>query len=235
MSFLIIRSIRLSSSLVLFKTGTKYLTRETAQIRISLTRFLLNSFVSSNFLILLRYSFLIFFLYLHLFDSVNFQYPQIFLVSFSPSVLDIVVWLLSCVIYHFSFLAFFYAKFHSYILTVYLTVCIRVSNSSLFLAKSLMSSMYIKWLIFSYDLLSVYPAVHFLTMCLSGIMPITNSNGDSASPWNIPLCIFPYVKLFPPAVNSTSQVCMVFSINCTTWSGILWIRMIFSLVICSSI
>ena len=44
-----------------------------------------------------------------------------------------------------------------------------------FLEKCLMSSMYIKWLIFSYDLLSSYPAVHFLSISLSGIMYITNS------------------------------------------------------------
>ena len=83
-----------------------------------------------------------------------------------------------------------------------------------------MSSMYIKWLIFSWDLLISYPAVHFLRMWLSGIMAITNSNGDSASPL---IWIFTSAKLFPPAVNSTLQVCMVFSINCTTWSGILYI------------
>ena len=45
-----------------------------------------------------------------------------------------------------------------------------------------MLSMYIKWLIFSCDLLSMYPAVHFLSMGLSGIMAIINSNGDSESP-----------------------------------------------------
>ena len=35
-----------------------------------------------------------------------------------------------------------------------------------------MLSMYIKWLIFSCDLLSLYPAVHFLSMWLSGIIII---------------------------------------------------------------
>ena len=43
-----------------------------------------------------------------------------------------------------------------YILTSY----IRVSSYSFF-ANSLISSMYIRWLIFSCDLLSLYPAVHF--------------------------------------------------------------------------
>ena len=92
-----------------------------------------------------------------------------------------------------------------------LTVFTRVSNSFLFLANSLISSMYIKWLIFSCYLLSLYVSVHFLRICLKGLMAITNSNGDSASPWNTPLCIFTFANLFPPAVNSTLQVSMVFS------------------------
>ena len=54
-------------------------------------------------------------------------------------------------------------------------------------------------------------------------MAITNSNGNSASPENMPLWIFTFAKLFPPAVNSTLQVCMVFLINCTNWSVILYI------------
>ena len=104
-----------------------------------------------------------------------------------------------------------------------LTVCIRVFNSFLFFGKSLMSPMYIKRLIYSCYLLSLYPAEHFLKMWLSHIMAITNINGDTASPWNTFLWIFTSVNLFLPAINSTFQVCMVFSINCTTWSGILYI------------
>ena len=56
--------------------------------------------------------------------------------------------------------------------------------------------MYIKWLIFSCNLLSLKPAVHFLSMRLL----ITNSNVDSTSPWNIPLRIFASAKLFSLAV-----------------------------------
>ena len=102
------------------------------------------------------------------------------------------------------------------------TVCIRVSNPFSFLAKSLMS-IDIKLLIFSCNLLSLYTSMHFLKMWLSAIMAITNSNGDSASPWNMPLWIFASANLFPPAVNSPLLVYMVFSINYTTWSGILYI------------
>ena len=105
----------------------------------------------------------------------------------------------------------------------YHTVCIRVSNSFSFLVKSLISSMYVKWLNYACDLLCLYLAVHFQRMWLNGIMAITNSNGDSASPWNMPLWVFTSAQLFPPTVNSTLQICMIFSINCTTWPSILYI------------
>ena len=107
---------------------------------------------------------------------------------------------------HYQHDAFFDAKFHSYVLIVH-------SHLFSFFANSLMSSMYIKWLIFSCDLLSLYPAVHFLSMWLSGIIAIMNGHGNSASPRNIPLWIFASAKLFHPAVNSTLQVFMVFLDN----------------------
>ena len=75
------------------------------------------------------------------------------------------------------------------------------------------TKLYIKWLIFSCDLQSLYPAVRFLSKWLSGIMEIMNSKGDSAPPWNIPLRIFASDQLLPPVVNSTLQVSMVFSIT----------------------
>ena len=87
-----------------------------------------------------------------------------------------------------------------------LTAGIRVSSSFSFFSNSLMSSMYIRWLIFSCDLLSLFPAVHFLSTWLSGIIAIMNSNSDSEFPWRIPVWIFASV------VNSTFQVFMVFLI-----------------------
>ena len=45
--------------------------------------------------------------------------------------------------------------------------------------------MYIRWLIFSCDLLSLYPAVHFPRMWLSGIIEIIDSNDNCASLWNV--------------------------------------------------
>ena len=86
-----------------------------------------------------------------------------------------------------------------------------------------MSSMYIRLLIFSCDLLSVYPAAHFLRMWFSGIMAIMNSKGNSASPWKIPLWIFVSAMLLPPAVKSTLQVFMVCSMKFMTSCDSLYI------------
>ena len=84
--------------------------------------------------------------------------------------------------------------------------------------------MYIRWLIFSYDLLSLYPAVHILSMWLSGIIA---SNGDGVSPWKISLWMFDSAKIFPPVVNSIFQVFMVFLMKFMTSSDILYILRLF--------
>ena len=77
----------LSSSLVHFKNGPEYLMRGTAQVFIPLISFLQHSFVSSSFLILLRYSFFIFsFISTCLMVSAS-KMPNYLNVSFSPSVL----------------------------------------------------------------------------------------------------------------------------------------------------
>ena len=101
-----------------------------------------------------------------------------------------------------------------------LTEWMRVSSSFSFFANCFMLSMYIRLLIFSCDLLSLYQAVHFLSICLSGIIAIMNSKGDSASPWNIPLWVFVSAKLLPPAVYFTF---LVFMIKFMTLSDILYI------------
>ena len=64
-NFLVFWSICLSSFLVHFKNNSYYLTTRAAQMFISLMRYLLQSLVSTCSLVLLRYSFLIFFLHLH--------------------------------------------------------------------------------------------------------------------------------------------------------------------------
>ena len=79
------------------------------------------------------------------------------------------------------------------------------------------------FLLFCIRLCILCPPVHFLSMWLSGIIAITNSNVDNASPWKIPHWIFPSVKLFPPAVNSTFQFFMVFAINFVNLSYIFYI------------
>ena len=65
--------------------------------------------------------------------------------------------------------------------------------------------------------------MHFLSMWLSGSITITNRNGDSASPWNIPLGICISVNLFSLAVSSTLQFSMGFSINFMPWPDILYV------------
>ena len=58
-NFLVLWSTCFSSSLIHFRKGLEYLMRGTAQVFIPLIWFLQDSFVSSSFLVLLGYSFLI--------------------------------------------------------------------------------------------------------------------------------------------------------------------------------
>ena len=222
-SFLVLWSICLISSLVHWRKGPKYLTRGTAQVFIPLIRFHPGSFVSIILLVLLRYSFWILsFISPCLMVSAS-KMPKYLLVSFSPSVL-ILSWFGSsnpsvrcCLPLFITSIAYFSMPNSIPMSWLYsLAACIRASSSSPFLANSLMSSIYIKWLIFSCDLHSLYPTVHFLSKWLSSIMVIMNSKGDRTSPWKIRLWIFASVKLLPPAVNSTLQVFMVFLIKFMT-------------------
>ena len=56
---------------------------------------------------------------------------------------------------------------------------------------------------------------------IDSFIAITNSNGDSASPWNIPLRIFTSVKLFLHAVSSIHQFFIVILINFMTSQSIM--------------
>ena len=123
-TFFVLWSVCWRSSLVYFKNGPEYLSRGTAQVFIPSIRFLLYYFVSSRFLVLLKYSFYIFFSYFHLFDQLSVfssicRFP--FLRAFWL-LLYLVVWLLP-------FASFLdqHGAFHPYILTVY-------SNSLLLLS-----------------------------------------------------------------------------------------------------
>ena len=77
--FLVLWSICLSSSHVYFKNNPKSLTSGTAQVLIHLMRFLQYNLISSNVLVLLRYSFFFsfFFFHLNLFGVICFQYSQV--------------------------------------------------------------------------------------------------------------------------------------------------------------
>ena len=114
-----------------------------------------------------------------------------------------------------------------YILTVY----IRVSKSFSFYTNTLMLSMYVRLLSFCCDLLSLYSAVH----SLHDIFAIANSNGDWAFPWIYLSGSLPSLCFFPPVVNSTRQVFMVFSIKFTTSSDILNILRQFIIQLCRTI
>ena len=95
-SFLVLWSICLSSSLVHLRKGPDYMTNGTAHVFISLIRFLLESFVSSCFRILLRYSFRIMsFICTCLMVSAS-KMSKYLEVSFSSSVL-----ILSCLVVPF--------------------------------------------------------------------------------------------------------------------------------------
>ena len=123
-SFLVLWSICLSSSLVLLRKGPEYLTRGTAQVFIPLMRFLLESFVSSSFLVLLRYSFRILsFIFTCLVVSAS-KIPKYLLVSFSSSLLILSGFgssIQSFVVCHFSWRTWniFLCQIPSYVLTVY--------------------------------------------------------------------------------------------------------------------
>ena len=87
---------------------------------------------------------------------------------------------------------------------------------------------------FSYDLLSLYPVVHFLRMRSSDIKAIMNSKSDRKSPWKIPLWIFASAKLHPPAVDFTLHVFMFFSIKFLISYDILHILWLFIIQLCGT-
>ena len=158
----------------------------TAQVLISLIRFLLCGLVSSSFLVLLFLSFLhVWWCLLPIFSSAFPFFLSVLIFSwFGCSIPFVMCCFLLFIISmpHFSipnFIPMFWLNI--------LTACFRASSSFSFFEKSLISSMYIRWLIFSCDSVSFYLAMHFPSMWLSVIIAITNSNGDSSSPWKIPL------------------------------------------------
>ena len=149
-SFLVLRSICLNSSWVHFKKRPEYLTRETAQVFIALIKYLLHSFVSSSFLVLLRYPSLIFSFISSCLMVSAFKMPKYLYASFSP-IVQILSWFWS--FYYIrqvslplfiTCMAQFYTPNSISMSWLYiLTVRIKVSSSFSFLANSLMSSIII--------------------------------------------------------------------------------------------
>ena len=187
--FLVLWFIYWSSSLVHFKNGPEYLTKDTVQVFIPLMKFLPRSLVSETFLDLLRYLFLFFILsplvcycQLRIFPSTcNFPFLQA-----SCFFLILAVLILSLfVFFHFSLLSWhiflcWIPFLHLDCIFLFFVLVSTVFFFSFF-ANSLMSSMYIKWLIFFCDLVNLTPPVHFLSMLLIGIIAFSNYNGESAS------------------------------------------------------
>ena len=79
--------------------------------------------------------------------------------------------------------------------------------------------MYIGWLIFSCNLVNVWPLKHFLSMGLNGIIDSTNGNGKSVSSLKMLFCTFTSAKIFPP----THQFFKAFRLNLITLFLILYI------------
>ena len=123
-SFLVLWSIFLGSSPFHFKNGPKYLRRVTSQVFIPLKRFLLKSFVTSRFLVLLRFSLIFSFISTCLMVSA-FNIPKYLFFVFSGRSDYYLIWYfdsfrnVSFTAFHYWRSVFFYTKFHSYILTVY--------------------------------------------------------------------------------------------------------------------
>ena len=156
MGFLVFWSICWSSSFVHFKNGPEYLTRGTALILITLIRFLLCSLVSSSFLVLLRNTFKNFFLSslvvkwcpLPVFPS-TCKLPLLRVLWFF---LDLVVrFCPSFIVFRHSLLTwhiFLYQIPFLYLQWISSLTVFRVLILFHFLANTLMSSMYIRWMIF---------------------------------------------------------------------------------------
>ena len=162
-SFLVLWSSCWSSSLAFFRNGSEYYTRGAVQVFKHLKKFLQYSLVSSSFLVLQRYCFffllspLVFWCQLPIFPSIL---KFLFLQAFWFFLNLVVLFFPSFVVFCFSLLS--WNIFLYQILSLY-RLCISSGFQFffLFLANSLMSSMYIGWLIF----LAIYEVC--IHLCIS--------------------------------------------------------------------
>ena len=187
MSFLVLWSICWSSSLIHFKNGPEYLSSGIAKVFISLMKFPRYSLVSNSFNFFLS-SPLVWWCPLPIFQSIC-KFPFLRVGSSISSVICHFPLFIMCTAY-FS-LANSTLMFWLYIVTA----CVRFWNCFSFLAHSLMSSMYIRWLIFSCNLIRLYPSVHFQNMWVTSslsqiVMVITHLPGIYVSEFSTLLIFF---------------------------------------------
>ena len=97
-----------------------------------------------------------------------------------------------------------------------LTVWVRESRAFSLLKYNLRSSMNSRWFIVP-PVGNSYPGLAVLRMCVRGMRGATKSNGDSASPWKIPLVIGTSPSVSEPQVSSTLQDFVVFPKKFTTF------------------
>ena len=160
-NFLVFWTIYPSSFLVNFKKGVEYFTRGAVQVLIPLIRFIFQSMVSGNFLVLQRNTFLKFSLIfvwrysLPVFSSIwniyslrAFRFFPYVAVPFLPLVL----------FFHFSLTElcnFSMQKSIPIFWRYILNVCIKVSRNFSFMTNILILSMHITWLIICCDFFKI--------------------------------------------------------------------------------
>ena len=201
-------------------------------------RFLLDSFVSSSLLVLLRYSFLMFFFISTCMIVSTSKILKYLYVSYSPRIL-IFSWFdssIPSVRWHLPVFITSKAHFQCQIPSL----CLNCVFSQCVLEFPVLFHFYKQ-----FDVVNVDTVIDFLWRfskfvsgwtfswyVVSDIIAIINKNGDSAFPWNIPFWIFASAQLFPPTVNFPFHVFMVFSIKFIGSSDILYILRQFNIPLC---
>ena len=189
--------ICLRSSLVNFKNCHGYLERKTAQVSISLIRFLLWSLVSRRFFVRLRYYFSYFLPKSLLVYNVYFKYSKVvvfFLLSKRSMAFSffLVLFLPLFIFFHGSLWIWHICNviFHSYLLDVYSFFHVRILCSFSFYANIFISLIYISRLILRFS--TLVSSEHFLITKLSEIISMWNLKGKSGTSRKTP----PYYNFF---------------------------------------
>ena len=139
----------------------------------------------------MRYSFLfiLFFFHLCLFCKIRFQYSQLLVIFILSKRSDVfLIWQLWSFFYfcfptfHYRHGTFFNAKLHSYTLVV-LSYCLNQSSRFSFFFYRYLDIIHIhmKWVTFSFDLVTVLSPLHFLSIQLPGIIAMNNNDESGSS------------------------------------------------------